>query len=56
MTKKALIMSKFTFYGAINEIGGNKILLEDNGTKIFLDFEMSFSTATNSISIFTGQE
>jgi len=31
------------FYGGINEIGGNKILLEDNGTKIFLDFGMSFS-------------
>jgi ribonuclease J len=32
-----------TFYGGIKEIGGNKILLEDNGTKIFLDFGMSFS-------------
>ncbi len=31
-----------TFYGGIKEIGGNKILLEDNGTKIFLDFGMSF--------------
>ena len=31
------------FYGGINEIGGNKILLEDNDTKIFLDFGMSFS-------------
>jgi len=30
------------FYGGVNEIGGNKILLEDNGTKIFLDFGMSF--------------
>jgi ribonuclease J len=30
------------FYGGIREIGGNKILLEDNGTKIFLDFGMSF--------------
>lgn len=34
---------KLTFYGGINEIGGNKILLEDNGTKIFLDFGMSFT-------------
>jgi len=34
---------KFTFYGGVREIGGNKILLEDNGTKIFLDFGMSFS-------------
>jgi len=31
------------FYGGINEIGGNKILLEDKDTKIFLDFGMSFS-------------
>jgi len=31
-----------TFYGGIGEIGGNKILLEDNDTKIFLDFGMSF--------------
>jgi len=30
------------FYGGIEEIGGNKVLLDDNGTKIFLDFGMSF--------------
>jgi ribonuclease J len=35
-------MGKITFYGGINEIGGNKILLEDRGTKILLDFGMSF--------------
>jgi ribonuclease J len=35
-------MAKLTFYGGVNEIGGNKILLEDNGTKIFLDFGMGF--------------
>lgn len=35
-------MVKLRFYGGIREIGGNKILLEDNGTKIFLDFGMSF--------------
>ena len=29
----------------MNEIGGNKILLVDGGTKIFLDFGMSFKTA-----------
>jgi len=34
---------KLRFYGGVNEIGGNKILLEDNGTKIFLDFGMSFN-------------
>jgi len=31
------------FYGGVNEIGGNKILLQDKGTKIFLDFGMSFA-------------
>jgi len=36
-------MVKLTFYGGVGEIGGNKILLEENGTKIFLDFGMSFS-------------
>lgn len=33
-------MTSLTFYGGINEIGGNKILLEDKGTKVFLDFGM----------------
>ncbi|MGF3522641.1 MAG: MBL fold metallo-hydrolase, partial [Candidatus Bathyarchaeia archaeon] len=32
-----------TFYGGVNEIGGNKILLQDRDTRIFLDFGMSFS-------------
>ena len=36
-------MVKLIFYGGVNEIGGNKILLDDNGTKIFLDFGMSFN-------------
>jgi ribonuclease J len=36
-------MVNLTFYGGVKEIGGNKILLEDHGTKIFLDFGMSFS-------------
>ena len=36
-------MLKLTFYGGVKEIGGNKILLEDKGTKIFLDFGMSFN-------------
>jgi ribonuclease J len=34
---------KLTFYGGVNEIGGNKILLEDRGTKLFLDFGQSFT-------------
>jgi ribonuclease J len=35
-------MVNITFYGGVREIGGNKTLIEDNGTKIFLDFGMSF--------------
>ena len=31
-------MAKLTFYGGVNEIGGNKILLEDGGHRLFLDF------------------
>jgi ribonuclease J len=33
---------KLTFYGGVNEIGGNKILLEEDGTKVYLDFGMPF--------------
>ncbi len=32
-----------TFYGGINEIGGNKILLEDGDTRVFFDFGLSFA-------------
>lgn len=32
-----------TFYGGVDEIGGNKILLQDRDTRVFLDFGMSFS-------------
>lgn len=35
--------TNITFYGGVNEIGGNKILLEDKDTKVFLDFGKSFS-------------
>jgi ribonuclease J len=45
-------MVKLTFYGGVNEIGGNKILLEDDGTRIFLDFGMSFGTANKYFSEF----
>jgi ribonuclease J len=38
-------MTSLTFYGGLNEIGGNKILLEDQATRVFLDFGMSFSLA-----------
>jgi predicted metal-dependent RNase len=30
-----------TFYGGVNEIGGNKILLKDGDTRVFFDFGMS---------------
>ena len=36
-------MASLTFYGGVNEIGGNKILLEDQDTRLFLDFGMSFT-------------
>lgn len=32
-----------TFYGGVNEIGGNKVLLQDGDTRVFLDFGMSYS-------------
>jgi ribonuclease J len=32
-----------TFYGGVNEIGGNKILLQDRDIKVFFDFGMSFA-------------
>lgn len=35
-------MVSLSFYGGVGEIGGNKILLEDEDTKLFLDFGMSF--------------
>jgi len=34
------VSSSIIFYGGIHEIGGNKFLVEDKGTKIFLDFGM----------------
>jgi ribonuclease J len=44
-------MVKLTFYGGVNEIGGNKILLEDKKTRIFLDFGKSFTSGDD---FFTG--
>jgi ribonuclease J len=35
--------TSLTFYGGVNEIGGNKILLQDGDVKIFFDFGMSFT-------------
>lgn len=36
-------MVKLRFYGGVNEIGGNKILLEDGDTRVFFDFGQPFS-------------
>lgn len=36
-------MVNISFFGGVSEIGGNKIQLEEKGSKIFLDFGMSFS-------------
>lgn len=44
-------MTTLTFYGGVNEIGGNKILLEDKKTRVLLDFGQSFDFGTQ---YFTG--
>jgi ribonuclease J len=44
-------MVRLTFYGGVNEIGGNKVLLEDGDVRIFLDFGQSF---TMGCEFFTG--
>src|SRR5712692_6356261 len=36
-------MSYITVLGGANEIGGNKILVEDGDTRVFFDFGMSFA-------------
>ena len=35
-------MSSITLHGGVNEIGGNKILIESPKAKIWLDFGLSF--------------
>src|SRR5437867_1954660 len=35
-------MVALTFYGGVNEIGGNKILLEDRDTRVLIDFGLSY--------------
>lgn len=35
-------MTELTFYGGVGEIGGNKILLQERDTKVFLDFGRNF--------------
>jgi ribonuclease J len=36
-------LTDITFHGGVNDIGGNKFLVEDKGTKVFMDFGMSFT-------------
>jgi len=45
-------MVSIDFYGGVDEIGGNKILLTDTKSSIFLDFGMSFSRANQFFSEF----
>ena len=45
-------MVKLDFYGGVDEIGGNKILLSSNFTSIFLDFGMSFNKSNDYFSEF----
>jgi len=37
-----VVLTSLTFYGGVDEIGGNKILLEDSETRMMIDFGMSF--------------
>lgn len=41
--KRYDLPTTITFYGGVNEVGGNKVLLTDKDTKIFLDFGKGFS-------------
>ena len=47
-------MTDITFHGGVNDIGGNKFLVNDKGTKIFMDFGMSFSQEGQFFSQFLG--
>jgi len=44
-------MVSLTFYGGVDEIGGNKVLLGDGDARVFLDFGQSF---TMGCEFFTG--
>ena len=45
-------MVNIDFYGGVDEIGGNKILVGSNSTSFFLDFGMSFNKANDYFSEF----
>ncbi len=40
-------MNRITCFGGVGEIGGNKFLLEDRGTKVLLDFGKGFSDGSD---------
>ncbi|MFP3985431.1 MAG: MBL fold metallo-hydrolase [Candidatus Bathyarchaeia archaeon] len=44
-------MVSLTFYGGVNEIGGNKVLLEDRNVRVFFDFGEPFNMGCD---FFTG--
>jgi len=44
-------MVSLTFYGGVDEIGGNKVLLEDGDVRVFFDFGQSFTMGCD---FFTG--
>ncbi|MGI0014004.1 MAG: MBL fold metallo-hydrolase [Nitrososphaera sp.] len=46
------LKTKITFYGGVHEIGGNKFLVEDRGTKVFLDFGMQMGKVNDYFSEF----
>ncbi len=45
-------MTSIIFHGGVKEIGGNKFLVEDKETKVFMDFGMSFSAENQYFSEF----
>jgi ribonuclease J len=45
-------MFRLDFYGGVDEIGGNKILISSNSNSIFLDFGMSFNKSNEYFSEF----
>ena len=47
-------MTDITFHGGVNDIGGNKFLVESKDTKIFMDFGMSFTQEGQFFSQFLG--
>ena len=47
-------LTNITFHGGVNDIGGNKFLVESKDTKVFMDFGMSFSQEGQFFSQFLG--